>query len=55
MQRKSIKDVEPCAYKAILGLEQYIRNSKVSLMLVELMKITTSQINGCAYCIQRKH
>ena len=51
MQRKSIKDLEPDAYKAMLGLEQYIRNSQIPPMLCELIKIRASQINGCAYCI----
>lgn len=51
MQRKSIKDLEPDAYKAMLGLEQYIRNSKISPSLLELIKIRSSQLNGCAYCI----
>jgi len=51
MQRKSIKDLEPDAYKAMLGLEQYIRNSKISPSLLELIKIRASQLNGCAYCI----
>ena len=51
MNRISIKDIEPEAYKAMLGLENYIRNSAISPLLRELMKIRASQINGCAYCI----
>ena len=51
MDRISIKDLEPDAYKAMLGLEQYIRNSPISPMLLEMIKIRASQINGCAYCI----
>jgi AhpD family alkylhydroperoxidase len=51
MQRKSIKDLEPDAYKAMLGLEKYIRNSKMAPSLLELIKIRASQLNGCAYCI----
>jgi AhpD family alkylhydroperoxidase len=51
MQRKSIKDLEPDAYKAMLGLEKYIRNSKIAASLLELIKIRASQLNGCAYCI----
>ena len=51
MNRISIKDKEPDAYKAMLGLEQYIRNSPISPMLLEMIKIRASQINGCAYCI----
>lgn len=51
MDRISIKDLEPEAYKAMLGLEQYIRNSPISALLLEIIKIRASQINGCAYCI----
>jgi len=51
MDRISIKDLEPRAYKAMLGLEQYIRSSAISPLLLEMIKIRASQINGCAYCI----
>ncbi len=51
MSRISIKDLEPNAYKAMLGLEQYMRNTKISPLLLELIKIRASQINSCAYCI----
>ncbi len=50
-KRKSIFEDEANAYKAMLGLEQYIRNSQIPAMLRELIKIRASQINGCAYCI----
>ena len=51
MERISIKDIEPNAYKAMLGMEQYIRNSQLLPLLREMIKIRASQINGCAYCI----
>lgn len=51
MKRISIKELEPSAYKAMLGLEQYIRNTKIAPLLLELIKIRASQINACAYCI----
>jgi AhpD family alkylhydroperoxidase len=51
MKRTDIKDVEPNAYKAMLGMEHYIRNSQIAPQLRELIKIRASQINGCAYCI----
>ena len=51
MQRKAIKDIEPNAYKAMLGMEQYIKNSQLPALLREMIKIRASQINGCAYCI----
>ncbi len=40
----------PGAYLAILGLEKYVRGN-VDKMLLHLLKLRASQINGCAYCI----
>jgi len=51
-QRINIKDLEPDAYKAMLGLEKYLSSTAIPPILKELVKIRTSQINGCAYCIQ---
>jgi len=33
------------------GLEKYLAESSVEKPLRELIKVRTSQINGCAYCI----
>ncbi len=41
----------PEAYKAMAGIEEYLRNSALDKKLYELVKIRASQINGCAYCI----
>jgi AhpD family alkylhydroperoxidase len=38
-------------YKAMLGLEQYIRNCGLEHGLLHMIKLRASQINGCAYCI----
>jgi len=51
-QRISIKDLEPNAYKAMFELEKYIASTNLSKILMELIKIRASQINGCAYCIE---
>ena len=37
--------------KSMLDLEHGVRNSGLEHSLIELVKIRTSQINGCAYCI----
>ena len=50
-KRKAITTIEPEAYTAMAGLEQYIRNSSLPSLLREMIKIRASQINGCAYCI----
>jgi len=44
--------LEPNAYKAMLGLEEYLSKTSLDALTKELIKIRTSQINGCSYCIQ---
>ena len=41
----------PGAYKAMLGLEHYLRSCGLELRLIHLVKLRASQMNGCAYCI----
>lgn len=49
--RIDIHKVAAGAYRAMLGLEEYIGNCSLEKPLIELMKMRASQINGCAYCI----
>jgi AhpD family alkylhydroperoxidase len=39
------------AYSAMLGLEQYARQSGLETSLLELVRLRASVLNGCAYCI----
>jgi AhpD family alkylhydroperoxidase len=41
----------PGAYKAMLGLEQYLHQSGLEESLLHLIKLRASQVNGCAYCL----
>jgi AhpD family alkylhydroperoxidase len=41
----------PGAYRAMLGLETFVRQSGIEHGLLHLVKMRASQINGCAYCI----
>ncbi len=43
--------VSPGAYKAMYGLETFVRQSGLEPSLLDLVKMRASQINGCAYCI----
>src|SRR5262245_24725323 len=43
--------ISPEAYRAMLGLETFVRRSKLEPSLVELIKMRASQINGCAFCL----
>jgi AhpD family alkylhydroperoxidase len=49
--RIDITHIAPAAYKAVLGLEHYVRSSGIEPKTLELIKIRASQVNGCAYCI----
>ena len=50
-QRIDYKQVAPDAYKAMLGIEAYVRGSGLEHSLLELVKTRVSQINGCAHCL----
>lgn len=43
--------VAPGAYKAMLGLEEYLHQCGLEESLLDLAKLRASQVNGCAYCI----
>lgn len=49
--RINIKKVEPAAYEAMYGLEKYISTTNINPILLELIKMRVSQINGCAFCL----
>ena len=45
-------ELEPVAYQAMLGVEKYLSGISLDKLLIDLIKIRASQLNGCAYCIQ---
>ena len=50
-QRIEAVKVAPDAYKAMLNLENYVRQSDLESSLLGLVRMRASQINGCAYCL----
>ena len=50
-QRLNAFQTAPDAYKAMLGLQEYVNQSKLEHSLQELVKIRASQLNRCAYCL----
>lgn len=54
-QRLSIPDIDATAYEAVLGMEQYVRAGELEPALLELVRIRSSQINGCAFCLDMHH
>jgi AhpD family alkylhydroperoxidase len=49
--RLEIQRIAPQAYRAMAGLESYVRNSGLEPALVLLVKLRASQMNGCSFCI----
>jgi AhpD family alkylhydroperoxidase len=50
-QRLKAAQVAPQAYQAMLGMENYVRQSGLEHSLLELVKLRASYMNGCAYCV----
>jgi AhpD family alkylhydroperoxidase len=50
-ERLNAARLAPDAYKAIYGVEMYVRSCGLEPSLIELMKLRASYINGCAYCV----
>ncbi|HLV63733.1 carboxymuconolactone decarboxylase family protein [Galbibacter sp.] len=50
-KRINIHALDPKAYKAMSGLEAYLSQTDLSKTIKELIKIRSSQINNCAFCI----
>ena len=49
--RINIEKLEPAGYNAILGLEKFIESTPLTRKHKDLIKIRSSQVNGCAFCI----
>jgi len=49
--RFNISKSAPGVYKAMLGLESYLHQCGLEESLLHLIKLRSSQINGCAYCL----
>ncbi|MGC4889058.1 carboxymuconolactone decarboxylase family protein [Micromonospora sp. DT227] len=50
MSRINLATVAPEAYRAVLGLETYIRGN-LDHTVLELVKVRASMLNGCAFCV----
>ena len=50
--RINLAKAAPGAYRAMAGLEGYVRqSSKLEPSLLELVRMRASQMNGCAFCL----
>ncbi|WP_394835922.1 carboxymuconolactone decarboxylase family protein [Pendulispora rubella] len=50
-ERIDYMEVAPAGVKALGGVYAYVMKSGLSEILVDLVYLRVSQINGCAYCI----
>lgn len=51
--RRFLQDVDSSAFQVMLGFEKYLAKNSLSRTHADLIKIRVSQINGCAYCIDK--
>ena len=51
MKNVDLGTVSPEALKTMFAFEGYVKRSKLDPVLVRLIKVRASQINGCAYCL----
>jgi AhpD family alkylhydroperoxidase len=50
-QRIDYRKIAPGALQAMLQLQGYVNKCGLEPLLMELVKIRASQINGCAFCL----
>ena len=49
--RINYQKVAPGVYEAMFGLGNYLRKSGLEELLINLVCLRASQVNGCAYCL----
>jgi len=49
--RIALQDVDPAAFRALMGFGAYAASGDLSTALRHLIHIRSSQINGCGYCL----
>lgn len=50
-KRIDLSNITAGVYKRIIALDSAVQNSGLNKIHLELIKIRSSQINGCAYCL----
>jgi len=50
-QRIDFMKVAPSAFRAVMGVSNYVTQSGLEPGLFELVKLRASYINGCAFCL----
>lgn len=50
-ERLSIRTVDPQALRAVAALDRYVASGGLGEDLLSLIRLRSSQLNGCAYCL----
>jgi len=50
-ERLRFAKVAPDAYRAMLALEEYVRASGLETSLLDLVRLRSSYMNGCSFCV----
>ena len=50
-ERLTYAKAAPHDFRAMAGLQRYVDDCGLEPLLLELIKMRASQINGCAYCL----
>ncbi|HZD51272.1 MAG TPA: carboxymuconolactone decarboxylase family protein [Silvibacterium sp.] len=50
-QRLNYAKTSAAGYRAMMGLEAYLQECGLEELLIHLIKLRASQINGCAFCL----
>ncbi len=53
VRRLKLNETAPEAYAAVSGVEAYVLRCGLEHPLIELVKLRASQINHCAYCMDK--
>jgi len=52
-QRLRYAQIAPAAREAVMTVESYVQSCGLEKVLIELVKLRASQINQCAFCIDK--
>nr|WP_295867008.1 carboxymuconolactone decarboxylase family protein [uncultured Chitinophaga sp.] len=52
-ERFFMQEVQPEAFKTMVAMDKYTTTTNVSPLHREMIKVRASQLNGCAYCLDK--
>ena len=55
MERIGYQDIPQGMFDNLLSTENFINASSLEMLLLEIIRVRVSQINGCAYCVDMHH